>query len=174
VKTTWYTIIGVNPQPWAIGPLSVGRKDGKVYPSVGPNMQLRSYQEAVREALRPDVLKKYEGPATLTFYFQREIEMHRGPSGRKVWAHEADSTNLQKALEDALQGVLIGNDREDYDVRSVIMSQGRGVTPLIVIKLVEGFEFNYSEIPQNVWDVINNQPKIELVDNVHDLPEDFF
>ena len=47
----------------------------------------------------------------------------------------ADSTNLQKSTEDALQGLLYGNDRETRYVSSEIVDQGPDVHPCIVVHL---------------------------------------
>jgi hypothetical protein len=44
----WY-VVHVNPEPWAVGPLDLGRRGGKVYATMGQNQQLAAYQEAVRE-----------------------------------------------------------------------------------------------------------------------------
>lgn len=132
---SWY-VLDINPEPWAVGPLGVGRKNGKVYPYVGPNQQLISYQQAVKEELESLDGRLYiKCDFELNFWFWRNIASHLTPSGRKASANYADTTNLQKATEDALQGVLFSNDRNCKSVSSEIVDQGPDVRGLVVILL---------------------------------------
>lgn len=149
LEPTWY-IIKINPEPWAIGPVSVGRKNGGVFPIVGQNKQLASYQEAVREALSDGLLVDYE--VKITFYFWRRLETY--VAKRKVTKHQVDATNLQKGTEDALQGILIFNDRQVRDVRSVIWEQGENVDPMIAIKFEKWWGVDPDELPDTIWDEI--------------------
>jgi len=155
----WF-VLAVNPDPWAIGPLGVGKKGGKYYPYVGRNNQLRDYQEAVREALSEIEMLSKNSLYSLTFYFWRRLDEHQ--DGKK---HQADVTNLQKALEDALQGVLFDNDRDVREVRSVIIEQSATADPCIVIKaeLWEGHD--PSEIPDYVWEQIDRVDMPTIFDN---------
>lgn len=149
----WFTI-EVNPDPWAIGPLGVGRKQGgKLYPYVGANAQLVAYQEAVKELLA-NVEKLPTGEYKLTFYFWRRLDAHA--SGRK---HYADATNLVKACEDALQGVLIENDRLVRDVRGVIVEQESDTKPMVVLKAEMWGGLDPHEIPQHIWEQVD---RVEL------------
>ena len=125
----WYRF-SVNPEPWAVGPLGVGRRGGRLYPYMGRNEQLYAFQEAVREEFgEPDLM---EGHLKLTFYFWRELQPYRTEKTRLARKHEADATNMQKALEDALQGYLYGNDRDNRDIRSIIMAQPAKSSGIIV------------------------------------------
>jgi hypothetical protein len=135
----WF-VLGVNPVPWVVPPISVGRsKNGGLFPTVGRDQELATYQEA----LRSELTRRYDYPANgsrawdghykLEFWFQRGLDAWRTSSGKTVQAHAADATNLQKATEDALQGVVIKNDRDVSDVHSVILQQGPDVKPLVVI-----------------------------------------
>lgn len=119
---TWFCI-GVNPEPWGVGPLGVGRRGGKVFPTMGQNAQLAAYQEAIREELG-DGIVPIEGKQVVRFYFWRNQATYVTTTGLQHTKHIADATNMQKALEDALQGILFENDRDTWDIRSVIVDQG--------------------------------------------------
>lgn len=149
----WY-VVKVNPEPWAIGPLGVGRKGGHLYPFVGPNDQLEAYKKAVRGNLEGQKTVKVEGEVEVKFFFWRCLESYKNASGRKVNKHQADATNLQKATEDAIQDILIGNDRNVRAPSSVIMEQGPDVEGMIVICIREVGDHE-SEIPSHVWDKID-------------------
>src|SRR6478609_2923648 len=103
--------LSINPQQWAVGPLSVGKKNGKAFPIMGRNQELHAYQESIRELLGKFSPVKFEpGFIQLKFWFWRRLDTYEG-SSRKVTGNAVDATNMQKALEDALQGVLFDNDR---------------------------------------------------------------
>lgn len=127
-----WLVLEVNPEPWAIGPLSVGRRGGKVFPQVGRNMQLHSYKEAIKEAIgTPDVF--FTGPIELKFFFWRRRDEYKTPQSRGHRKHEADLTNLQKATEDALQDIIFKNDKDVVSVRSHMMEQSANATGKVVI-----------------------------------------
>jgi hypothetical protein len=130
-----YYLPGVNPEPWAIGPLSVARHGVKTHPIVGPNLKLQSFQNEVKDELERII--DHEPPSTVPcafkFFFWRRLDTWVGGSGRKSGAHAADATNLQKGLEDALQGILITNDRNVQSIYSEIVEQGPDVSPGIII-----------------------------------------
>lgn len=121
----------VNAEPWRIGPLSTIRNGGKLIPFVGKDSQLEAYKEAVREAAdgwltvngltRKAILDHKCNK--VTFYIWRQLGQYLTNSGRNHTKHIADATNMQKATEDALQGILFANDRQNRDVRTVIMEQ---------------------------------------------------
>jgi hypothetical protein len=159
MMTSWF-VVPVNPEPWAVGPLGVGRKNGGLYPYMGQNSQLAAFKQAVKESLE-NVASLPVGEYQLKFFFWRRLDDYETQSGKRHRKHVVDATNLQKATEDALQGVLIDNDRDVKDIRSVIVEQGADVTPRIVI-CAEPYEgFNPDAIPQHVW---------ELLDNVEPIP----
>lgn len=156
-STMRWLSLRINPEPWAIGDLSVGRKGGKLFPRVAPNMNLKMYQEAVREDLAQRDLQMLEGSIILRFYFWRQQAQYRKTeTDRQVQRNIADATNLQKGLEDALQGILFANDRAVDDVRSVIVEQGPEVSPLIII----GIDSHNRSIPDGA---------LELPDAVYEL-----
>lgn len=127
--------LDVNPEPWAVGPLALGRRNGKMFPKMERNASVHAFKEAVREELDLSQFSKMppEFRYELKFFFWRRLDSYIGESGRKANAHVADATNMQKALEDALQGVLIDNDRDVQIISSTIVEQGPGVKPGIGI-----------------------------------------
>ena len=130
-----WLVLSVNPEPWAVGDLHVGRRNGKMVPGMSPNRNLVAYKEAIKEAIGTQCVS-LEGPICVTFYFWRRVYSY-SVAGRGRSRNRADATNMQKATEDALQGVLFENDRDVMDVRSVIVEQGPDVIPCVVIKIEE-------------------------------------
>lgn len=169
----WYVLEGLNPDPWAIGPLSVGRKGPRgIYPIVGRNLQLDNYKKAVQEVL----LQKYgpqdliEGPIELGFFFWRVIDEYKTTQSRTARKHEADLTNLIKATEDALQGVLFKNDKDvKRFVKSEIVEQGPNAKPCVVIYAAPA-STDKPDLPDHVWAEINEQPELDYSDDADDIP----
>jgi hypothetical protein len=128
-----FLITDMNPQPWALGAVSVGRKGGRVFPIVAPNPTLVSYQEALREDLLARGAALLEPPYALTLMFWRQVEQYRDKAGRIRTRGHADLSNLVKGTEDALQGVLIGNDRDVRKINSALVAQERGIRPVIIL-----------------------------------------
>jgi Holliday junction resolvase RusA-like endonuclease len=151
----WF-VIDVNPEPWAIGDLSVGRRNGKVFPMVGRNNQLHDYKEAIKEALG-EHHELIEGKVQLKFYFWRNRPPYRTPQGRTARKHEADVTNMQKATEDALQGILFKNDKDTNDVHSVLVEQGPEVNGRVVIGIRPSTDVPdvMAELPQSVCELLD-------------------
>lgn len=148
-----YLYIPINPEPWKVGPLGIGRKGGKVYPYIGPDEQLKSFQLAVKEELdgwgaKHDMI---DGPVWLEFYFWRRQDTYESAGGRKVTKHVLDATNMQKATEDALQGIFFDNDRNVKHVRSTVVDSGTDVIPGIGIE-IRGVtdEDLRKEVPRNI------------------------
>ena len=128
-----FVYLDVNPEPWAVGTLSIGKRGGKMFPRMARNESVHAFKEAVREELTGTVTMLPAGRYHLDFYFWRRLDTYVAESGRKANAHVADATNMQKALEDALQGILIDNDRDGAVIRSTIVEQGPAVIPGIGI-----------------------------------------
>ena len=144
----WY-YFHLNPEPWEIGQASVGRRGGKYYANIGRSEQLYSYQEAVRECFgEPDMM---EGYLKLTFFFWRRLDTYRYEKERTARKHEADATNLQKALEDALQGYLFNNDKDNHDIRSIIVVQDEATEPAIIVKAEQFDTSVYRECIRTQW-----------------------
>lgn len=150
----WF-FLPIQPEPWRTPPHGVGRKGGKLFVTSGSDEQLVAYQEAVRDLMRIH----YEAPAResmqalaggkpikLTFYYFRQL-------GKGIQA--ADATNLNKALEDALQGVLYENDKAVNDVRGVIVEQSTEVlNPAAIVHLESGHivpGIAADELPAHIW-----------------------
>lgn len=129
--------LDVNPEPWAVGPIQPVRRGGKIAAFMGKNQQLATFQEAVKEAVREQWgdLPTLEGHMELAVYLWRRRDEYRTEKDRMHRKHDADATNMLKGLEDALQGVLFGNDRDNISVHSHIMQQGADVTGKIIICL---------------------------------------
>lgn len=133
----WF-VLGLNPEPWAIGPVGYSRHGGKMSAYVGRNQQLDAYKEAVAEALN-DLLdpnfEMYEGKLDLKFYFWRNMAEYKTPQAQSHRKHEADGTNMAKATEDALQGVLFANDKNVKRMTWEVVEQGPDVIPAIAIQI---------------------------------------
>lgn len=132
--TRWY-VFSVQPEPWQVPPMNVARKGGKLFVKSGKDQQLASYQETLRELFKetypePELV---DGNQKLVFYFWRKLEVYKGVT-RKVQRNPVDVTNLQKATEDALQGILFKNDSQVKDIRSVFVEQTIATSGLVVIR----------------------------------------
>jgi Holliday junction resolvase RusA-like endonuclease len=163
----------LNPEPWAVGSLGIGKRGGKMFPTMSPNPQLTAFKQAVVEELE-GVEKLPPGEYELKFYFWRVLDDYETASGRRHRKHQADTTNLQKATEDALQGVLIDNDRNVRRVTSEIIEQGPDIKPRIVISADFWSGFNPNQIPQHMWDLIDGTAQEQLPLDEWESPEDMF
>ena len=128
----FFFIDGINPEPWQASQFArSGGKSPNVYKPEG----LRAYQEAVRS----EFVKRYgqpvpvEGECSVTFCFWRELASYNIGDDQKSLRQHADATNMQKATEDALQGLLYVNDSTVIHVESWVMAQGPDVNPGILI-----------------------------------------
>lgn len=148
----WYSL-SVNPEPWEIGPVSVVRRGAKLMPSVAPSQQLVYYKHAVHDILENRYPNDWscELPPhySLDFFFWRDTTK----------GNYADATNLQKATEDALQGILIGNDRDVIRVCSTVVEQGPDVSAAVIFRIEWGIERNrdnYADkIPASIMAELN-------------------
>lgn len=161
-NNTWF-VLAVNPDPWAIGPLGVGKRNGKYFPYVGRNTQLAAYKDTISSLLEGVNLLP-QGEYSLTFFFWRRLESSATDRRRK---HAADTTNLQKATEDALQGVLFDNDRDVRHVESYLVSQTEDTMPMVVMRASLYAGFRPEIIPHSVWTEVESKMKQpEQDDNV--------
>lgn len=127
----------LNAEPWTVPNLGIGRRGGKVFPTMAKSRALTAYQEAVKEQMGeryPDA-PVADGPLSLSFVIWRNLDVYQGAK-RKVHRNPVDATNIQKALEDALQGVLYVNDSQVKFVSTEVVEQGPDVEPYIVISLM--------------------------------------
>lgn len=163
--------IPVNPEPWAIGPIGVSNKGGKARGFVGQNQQLRNYQDAVKEDIRSQIILSelyfnfpVSSPVILNLFFFRRLDDYQSVTGRKSSRNAADATNMQKAFEDAIQGLLIVNDRNNIQVSSAIMEQGPHVAPgtIMVMQWSENLTPDTSQL--NSATIAAARQKFELAD----------
>lgn len=150
--------LDVNPEPWAIGPVGYSRRGGKMSAYVGRNQQLDAYKQAVAEELT----EKYDGEpipgkVMLVFYFWRNMAEYETPQARRHRKHEADLTNLQKATEDACQGILFDNDRDVASVYAEVREQGPDVIPAVVIGVDSYIE---TELPPQVIQLLDKAQQV--------------
>jgi Holliday junction resolvase RusA-like endonuclease len=165
----WY-VLDINPEQWRVGPLSVGRANGGQFARVGPDQQLQAYQNAVKEILEEDA-QLTPGLVKLTLIFWRQMEEYKTQKSKANRRHQADLTNLQKALEDAIQGVLIDNDRDVREVHSFIAEQDHNTRPLVVIKVEPWNGFDPGNLPGHVWIEIDRT--LSHANSVEEYGDDF-
>lgn len=164
--TEIWLVLDVNAEPWAIGPLGVKRTASKIIPFVGPNKQTQAFQNAVREQIEEwrnrisdGTIGLVEGDVELDFWIWRRIDEYQGTK-RKARAHRADATNIQKALEDSLQKVLIDNDRAVRRVQTHIVEQSTTAPSRIIMRLRSYQNFNPDEVPEDVWAQFDKLPTL--------------
>lgn len=151
----WLVLDGINPEPWRIGPLSTGYgKGGGKFPKIGRDQQLFEFEQAVADAVKAEWGDKpmLEGKVQFTVYLWRRRDEYTTPSERKHRKHEADGTNMQKAIEDALQGVIFDNDRDNSSGKFVIMDQSADCEPAIVIEIGLYEPLTLDDLPGHVRD----------------------
>lgn len=131
---TRYIIHGINPEPWVTSEAATGKRNGKIFTRFFKSAGLDAYQKAVQSELREQIQEFHPEPTSigLTFYFWRQLTAYEADS-KTVRKHAADATNMQKAIEDAMQGIAFDNDRQVIHSESWIMDVGLHVEPLIVI-----------------------------------------
>lgn len=153
--TLWF-VFGLNPEPWAMGEAYPVRRGGRMAAGISPNLQLKAYQEAIREQLgtkKGDLWISKGTKLKLTCYFWRQRAEYTTHQGRTARKHEIDATNALKAIEDAFQAFLYHNDKDNLEVRSVMVTQDVDVThPKIVVKLEVYQGFDPNEIPKHIWE----------------------
>ena len=132
----------LNPEPWAIGNAFVVKGGRRA--AVAPDKTLKAYQEAVRAELLAQGAQMVDGPYVLSFWFWRENVSYTDAGGKKRSRNSPDLSNMVKATEDAIQGILIDNDRDVVHIRSFMVERGKDVEPKVVIEvesaLAQGWE----------------------------------
>lgn len=154
MTTTVTYALPVNPEPWVVGNAYVGRGGGKAFAKIAPDKTLKLYQEAVRAELEEQEAEMVPGKYMLELYFFRQNAQYLDTAGRTRTRNTPDVTNMQKATEDALQGVLIGNDRDVVSVSSHLVAAGTDVDPMVVIHLTYSVDLTESVIPRIVMDAV--------------------
>lgn len=134
--------LGLNAEPWSMGKPSMifNPKTKKYFPKYSPSPSLKQYQNAVREELLAQGAEVEPGLYKLRFTFSRQLEKAMGRDFT-LTSNNADVTNMQKATEDALQGVAIGNDSAVIDVGGRMAGpQTVSAVPWVVIEVWSGLE----------------------------------
>lgn len=144
----------INPEPWVVGNAYVGRGGGKAFAKIAPDKTLKLYQEAVRAELEAQGAEMVPGKYSLDLYFYRQNAQYKDAAGRTRTRNTPDVTNMQKATEDALQGILIGNDRDVVSVSSHLVAAGVDVDPMVVVHLTYGVEPSEPVIPRVAMDAV--------------------
>lgn len=134
-------VMDLNPEPWTSGTLSTGYNGKKRYPVLSKDQRLIDYQDGISDNIKqayPELtMFPEEVQLHLIFKFWRQIDSFTGGTGRTQHRQIADATNLTKALEDALQGVLYKNDRQVKHSEGEIIMEGPDVMPRILILCAE-------------------------------------
>lgn len=129
----WY-VLNLNPVPWTAGEVafaSTGSGGRRTY--MRPSKDMKNYQDAIRDEMSEWMTIPLFTEVDVLFVFCRSLdEIVRG-SARNSRVHVADATNMQKATEDALQGILFDNDNQNRVVRSIIYEQERDIEPYVAI-----------------------------------------
>lgn len=156
-----YFRLDLNPVPWAVGPLSVITRDGKKIPVMGRNQELWYYQQAVKGAITEKLVGKIEPPFRLRVFFWRRMECYESHQARTAMSHEADTTNMVKAFEDALHGVFYTNDKYNIAVEGYIVRQDPEAEPHIIVGIEEvALDYAYGQLV-DVPEELLNPPKPE-------------
>jgi Holliday junction resolvase RusA-like endonuclease len=165
----WYQL-HVNPEPWAVGPLSIGRRNGHPTATMGRNQQLDAYKAAIREELESEysssVTRIFLPYYSIDFFFYRHRAEYTTPNERQHRKHEADLTNLQKATEDALQGILFENDRDVVRVCSWYVEQSPQVEfPGVVVRFRWGVPRDevLTMLPGSIYDELQGHRHLSVV-----------
>lgn len=143
----------INPEPWVVGNAYVARGGGKSFARIAPDKTLRLYQEAVQAELQAQGAEVHPGRYDIELYFARQNARYTDAAGRKRSRNTPDVTNLQKATEDALQGVLIENDRHTLRISSQMVEVGPDVDPVVIVRLTYGLSdpLGWTEVPDEVY-----------------------
>lgn len=117
-------VLPVNPEPWKVGPAFKGK--------VSRDPSLYAYQQAVQEGLKIQNPRMVDGPVTLELFFWHSRVRYQGAK-KVVVKNRVDLTNVQKSTEDALQGVVLKNDREVRAIRSYMMEDSEQTEGTVVV-----------------------------------------
>lgn len=180
MKERWF-VLDLNPEPWGVGPLGVARRGGRIRPFMGRNDQLDDYKKSVKDAVG-EGHELIHGKVKLTCLFWRHQTEYETPSERRHRKHEADATNMLKATEDALQGVLYVNDKDNNEVHAYIIEQGPDVKPRVVICVEPGDAIPdiVNRLPAHVYDEMDklHRPYLPVPDEEYNSsnadPRDIF
>lgn len=123
---SYWFVIPENPVPWTAS--------ATTKTSTFKGGRLEAYQNAIKEELASAECP-IQPPYYVKFYFFRRFESGLQGSGRRTRGNQADATNMQKATEDALQGILFDNDREVREITSEIVEMGDNSMRGVVVEI---------------------------------------
>lgn len=134
-------IMDLNPEPWTEGSPGIGFRGKQRYPTLVKDARLRDYQDGVKDNIKqayPNLEMYPEGiELHLICKFWRQLDKYTSGTGRQTQRKVADATNMTKAIEDALQGILYKNDRQVKHSEGEIIMEGEDVAPRILILCIE-------------------------------------
>lgn len=143
-----FFILPINPEPWVVPPMSAGRIGRKLIVKAGRDVPTWSYKEAIKEELIERGATMLPAPYRIHFLFYRQQATYELASGRKNTKNEADATNMQKLTEDALQDVLIDDDKDSRHITSQIVEQGKYAPGMVGIFVTGNWKVDQPEIPK--------------------------
>jgi hypothetical protein len=143
----YLTISDINPIPWQSPDIGIGRgRNGKVFPVAHSPANMRAFQDGIRESVRmayPDISMFPKGTQLhVFFYYWRCLDLYKTAGGRRQISHRADTSNLSKNLEDALEKVLYHNDADNVTVLGRMVEQSVDVDPFIFVALTDSDEMH--------------------------------
>lgn len=140
---------GINPEPWRSPSLGIKKVGRRSVPVSFKDENLRSYQQAIHELVEEALAEQgistpVYGPKvelTATFAFWRQLDRYQVEGDRTRVRARPDLTNMIKAAEDALQGLLYQNDRAIRFTSAGLVEVGADVEPalLVGIEPLDGF-----------------------------------
>lgn len=155
-KDAHYYYLSLNPEPWKVGPVNNRH--------VGQDPSLAAYQEGVREQLLKYTPLLLKGSVDLEFWFWHTRVRYQGAK-KIVVKNAVDVTNLQKATEDAVQGILIDNDRNVVNVHSHMVAQGEDIQGAVVVKVSPARPAPIHLLPEEILEQIAAGPTLPTTDN---------
>ena len=183
MKYSVITVLGLNPEPWEPSRAAAVRRKGGGFGVVHHKpKKLALFQEALTDAVQRNpecsVWVPSEGEYLLVrFWLCRTLEASTRDTGRRHRSHQADATNMQKAIEDALQGVLFGNDRDNRHVSTTITEQAHDVDPWLVIERTLVNELPLppeADSPSSTTIDLRDPWASHDISTPHDIPRDAF
>jgi hypothetical protein len=146
----------IQPEPWAMGIISIGRNksSGKFIPIVSANPTVSAYEQAIASELERFGASLKLPLYSVRFTFSRQLISYTKLDGGTASRNQADVTNMQKATEDALQGVLIGNDRDVIRTESRMAGPQTAETdPWVLVEVrygCTGYAFHETDLPSGI------------------------
>ena len=127
-REQWF-VIPVNPQPWTVPPFQPGMKNGHMYVSPGRDVKGEDFKQAVRDELNRQGAYMMKAPYEIEFWFDHKLDSSKSKA--------VDATNMQKLAEDALQGIVIDNDRNVVSIHSRNFPQDKDAAGMFLIRVVD-------------------------------------